>query len=49
MESEGYRKSCAQCAKHLDEIHDDNKDIIEDNVFETNVRTFVGGQTLQKL
>ena len=48
-ESEGYWKSCAQCAKHLDEIHDDNKDIIEDDVRETNVRTFVEVTDIAKI
>ena len=36
-------------AKHLDEIHDDNKYIIEDDVHETNVRTFVGVTDIAKI
>ena len=32
MESEGYWKSCAKCAKHLDEILEDNEDIIEEYI-----------------
>ena len=44
-----YVKSCAYCAKHLDEIHDDNKDIIEDNVRETNVRTFLEVTDIAKI
>ena len=35
--------------KHLDEIHDDNKDIIEDDVRETNVRTFVEVTDIAKI
>ena len=36
-------------AKHLDEIHDDNKDIIEDDVRETNVRTFMEVTDIAKI
>ena len=36
MESEGYWKSCAKCAKHLDEILEDNEDIIEEYIHVCN-------------
>ena len=36
-------------AKHLDEIHDDNKDIIEDDVRETNVRIFMEVTDIAKI
>ena len=41
----GKSQSWINCAKHVD----DNKDTIEDDVRETNVRTFVGVTDIAKI
>ena len=45
----GIPEKLCLIAKHLDEIHDDNKDIIEDDVRKTNVRTFVKVTDISKI